>query len=999
MNSDILRVSTLIKEYYISNCSDAYRYNEIEVYATNNDVMPLCNYLLNLSNDIPLNCRYHGVILLSKHSNINDMKYFFFLLIQLKEYCICYYLGNQTVFSVLNKLMESVIKVYLNNKDHYNLLNLVVNIIVNHVQMEDLMNLLSSPIEDNSLEFINSSIIYDKLALLMIKILLEELEDTDYEQALLIVTKNNILSIIEYNINLLIVTVNDDYSNITDLLFDIITKFLNFNSFLFPFLIKLMTVDEVNFKYTDPIINIFYTILDDNGKLDYNSRYLLERYFNPTTILPNHDNIDVSFVDDTFVVKYIQHLIDNKDIEELSKLSLFYSVLLDKSNKLMLNKIFLNEDVSMNLTFLLSIMDIPLVPVEEEQFSLNLLSFWNDLVDNLIINNNKQYNETLYKLMMIYFKKMTLQNYSNNVEFLSFRDDAIELIKNIWSLVGNEILYDLLNDVLSLNIELDCFSFENYINITNNLLNFDEKVNLLLAANNYNIINKVIESMKMICSSDNNLSILMLKTLTSFLSNLHEFLNANVEILNDIINTLLDLIFNHRVGLQIERTLLMLLSQLVKKCGSNLHSFRSTFELILSNTLKSENIYTDNLIVTMNYLYGCLLSSFQVSELFNDSLNGDHYLELRCQMLDNANNYLSIVASPLNNNNNKLILKCMKGFFEGLCNQDKGELELNFDNINGSLMANNYLEKSLNISKSLLTLLNESFLLNQETNPEIVKAWFDMIIFIINNSIFHFELNNVLQLLSNKLYKSNLIENGRIYIHVILTFESLVKKGRINTLRDFKMTYNTLIINSLYNKNNLVNIIRKDIDLLESYYNLLTLTLTDHWCVLIPSNSDYDLDDDISAFVIIQSVKDYQKYNEKFILLSITKYLVKLFNNKKYNTYQSKIINDIFISDGNYLSYSNIIKISFIKVLNTNGDFDFIVELVRNIINKHRLHYKKWFDLMISDGAFVEQCLMFNKDINFINKINIMLIKKIQVCNGSRKIISVVNDWYKELSH
>jgi hypothetical protein len=999
MNNDILRVSALIQDYYTSNCSDSFIFNEIETFATNNDVMPLCNYLLNLDNDIPLNCRYHGVILFIKHSNMNDLKCFFFLLINLKEYCLCYCSGNQTIFSVLNKLMECVIKVYLNDKVRYNLLNLVVNIIINNIQIEDLSILLSNTLEDKIPEFINSSIINDKLVLLMTKILLEELESTKDGQTLTVLTKNNVYSIIENNIDVLTLDYNNDYSKITDILFDIITNLLKYNSSLFPLLIKLMIVDQVNFKYTDAIINIFYSIIDDNGKLDYNSRYILERYFNPTTILPNHDNIDVSFIDDTFIVKYIQHLIDGKEVDELSKLSLFYSVLLEKSNTIMLNKILLNEDVSMNLTFLLSIIDIPLVPVEEEQFSLNLLPFWNDLVDNLITNNNKQYNETLYKLIMIYIKKVSLENYNNNVEFLSFRDDAIELIENMWTLLGNDILYDLLNQLLSMNIEQECYSFENYINITNSLLNFDEKVNFLLAANNCGIISKVVEIMRMVCSSDSNLSIIMVKTLTIFVSKIHDFFNVNVEILNSIVNTLLDTIFNQKVCLQIERSLLLLLSQLVENCGTNLQSFKSTFELILSNTLKSDNIYTDNLVVTVNHLYGCLLSSPQVETPSTKDINEAQCMELKCEMLDNANSYISIVASPLNNNNSKLILKCIKGFFEGLCSHSDENTRAELDNTEGSLISKNYFERTLDISKKLLTFMDGSFLLNKDTNPEIVSVWFDMIIFLINNDIFHFELNDVLQLLSNKLYLSNLIENENVFDKVLLTFQSLVESKHMKTLFDFKMAYNTFIINDRYNKNNLANIIRKDVDLVESYYNLLTVILADHSYVMVPSDRNYNLDDDISAFVIIQSMKDYQKYNEKFILLSISKYFIKLFNNKKYNAYQSKLINDIFINDGNYLSYSNIVKISFMKVLNTNGDFDYLVELVRNIMNKHKMHYRRWLELVINDNAFIEQCLMFNKEVEFINKINTMMIRKVQVCNGSRKIITVVNNWYKELSH
>lgn len=85
------------------------------------------------------------------------------------------------------------------------------------------------------------------------------------------------------------------------------------------------------------------------------------------------------------------------------------------------------------------------------------------------------------------------------------------------------------------------------------------------------------------------------------------------------------------------------------------------------------------------------------------------------------------------------------------------------------------------------------------------------------------------------------------------------------------------------------------------------------------------------------------------------------------------------------------------KILNTNGDFDYIIELIRNIINKHKMLYKKWLEMVINDQAFIDQCLLLNKDMGFVKTTNNMLVKKIQVCNGSRKIISVVNDWYKGL--
>lgn len=993
MSRDIIEVAGLIEEYYRTNCSNVYIQNEIENYTNNNDVIPLCKHLLELSNDIALNSRYHGIIILNKTNQVDDNNRLQFLLITLKEYSIHYLLRDQTIFSVLNKLIESVMRIYINNKEYYDVLGLIITLISNDLKESDLSNK-----QDNKvINFANASIRNDRLILLMVKILLEEMINVKYEEASDIILENNIALITEFNLNLIISNFSNDYSAITDLVFDISTVLINFDKNLTILLLRLMTIDEANYKYTNSIINIFYNVIDDNSKVDYNTKYMIELYFNPTTILTNHEGIDVSFIDSTFIIKYIQYLISNKLLDELSKLSLFYTALLKNSNEILLNKILLGEDVNKNLTFVLSLMDLPLVPIEEEQFSSNLLSFWNDFVDNLISNNNMQYNQTLNKLILIFFKKLSLINYDNNAEFINFRFDSIELIKSMWDLLGNSFVYDILNELLLLRDEVDYFQFENYINILNNVINFDDKILNLLKMNNYSIIGKVFESIKLICQTDSNLSVLMTKTFTTFLNKISDFLDNNTIILINIVNTLLDLIFNHKLPLQIERTLLLLLSDLVSNSSNKLQSFIPTFEMILSDTMKSDNLYNDNVIITINNLYGCLIAS--VNEDPETKAFGDYdYIEIGNNIIANANNYLLLIGNLLDDNNPILILKCIKSFLNGLNSIDKEKPIEDSESKTSVLPAvKEYVKNSFAISGVLLNLLNASFILTKDTSIAILQAWFDIFVFIISNKIFKINMENILKVLTIKLYQSNLIDNVKIFEKVLEIFQQLVKNNYINTLYDFKVIYYTLIINNEYKKNNLINIINKDLDLLETYYSILSIVITDHSASLIPNRNNYTIDDDISALLIIQTIKDYQKRNEKFILVAISKFLSKLFNNKKFNAYQNQLVNEIFKADGNFLSYSNIIKISFMKILNTNGDFDYIIELIRNIINKHKMLYKKWLEMVINDQAFIDQCLLLNKDMGFVKTTNNMLVKKIQVCNGSRKIISVVNDWYKGL--
>ncbi|GMM41550.1 hypothetical protein DAHU10_024600 [Hanseniaspora uvarum] len=993
MSRDIIEVAGLIEEYYRTNCSNAYIQNEIENYTNNNDVIPLCKHLLELNNDIALNSRYHGIIILNQTNQVDDNNRLQFLLIALKEYSIHYLLRDQTIFSVLNKLIESVMRIYINNKEYYDVLGLIITLISNDLKESDLSNK-----QDNKvINFANASIRNDRLILLMVKILLEEMINVKYEEASDMILENNIALITEFNLNLIISNFSNDYSAITDLVFDISTVLINFDKNLTVLLLRLMTIDETNYKYTDSIINIFYNFIDDNSKVDYNTKYMIELYFNPTTILTNHEGIDVSFIDSTFIIKYIQYLISNKLLNELSKLSLFYTALLENSNEILLKKILLGEDVNKNLTFVLSLMDLPLVPIEEEQFSSNLLSFWNDFVDNLISNNNMQYNQTLNKLILIFFKKLSLINYDNNAEFINFRFDSIELIKSMWDLLGNSFVYDILNELLLLRDEVDYFQFENYINILNNVINFDDKILNLLKMNNYSIISKVFESIKLICQTDSNLSVLMTKTFTTFLNKISDFLDNNTIMLINIVNTLLDLIFNRKLPLQIERTLLLLLSDLVSNSSNKLQSFIPTFEMILSDTMKSDNLCNDNVIITINNLYGCLIAS--VNEDPETKAFGDYdYTEIGNNIIANANNYLLMIGNLLDDNNPILILKCIKSFLNGLNSIDKEKPIEDSESKTSILPAvKEYVKNSFAISEVLLNLLNASFILTEDTSIAILQAWFDIFVFIISNKIFKINMENILKVLTIKLYQSNLIDNVKIFEKVLEIFQQLVKNNYINTLYDFKVIYYTLIINNEYKKNNLINIINKDLDLLETYYNILSIVITDHSASLIPNSNNYTIDDDISALLIIQTIKDYQKRNEKFILVAISKFLSKLFNNKKFNAYQNQLVNEIFKADGNFLSYSNIIKISFMKILNTNGDFDYIIELIRNIINKHKMLYKKWLEMVISDQAFIDQCLLLNKDIGFVKTTNNMLVKKIQVCNGSRKIISVVNDWYKGL--
>ncbi|XBW36829.1 hypothetical protein QEN19_002408 [Hanseniaspora menglaensis] len=301
------------------------------------------------------------------------------------------------------------------------------------------------------------------------------------------------------------------------------------------------------------------------------------------------------------------------------------------------------------------------------------------------------------------------------------------------------------------------------------------------------------------------------------------------------------------------------------------------------------------------------------------------------------------------------------------------------------------------LSNNLYHIMNDTFnLINGDSNnllfanSRFIEDWFSCINFIVskNKIPILFSVENVVSLLENKLFNA--------YSRLDLVLPSLLssiknlidQKDLIKNLNEFNFLYNNFILRD----NLFENIIIKDPELLELYFNLLTTALDSNPGLIVPNNDDdLNLPNFISK-IVPESFEILKSTNERFVITSIVKFLSKMINNKKFNQLQSNYINSIFINPHNLISYYNLLKILFMKILGSStAEISTLSELIRLIMNKNKFEYKIWLENLLLKDADIMACCNNNTSIVSINT---DLIQRIVATNGNKRVIMLINDWY-----
>lgn len=301
------------------------------------------------------------------------------------------------------------------------------------------------------------------------------------------------------------------------------------------------------------------------------------------------------------------------------------------------------------------------------------------------------------------------------------------------------------------------------------------------------------------------------------------------------------------------------------------------------------------------------------------------------------------------------------------------------------------------LSNSLYHIMNDTFnLINGSgdnllfSNSRFIEDWFSCINFIVtrNKIPIMFSVEQVVSLLENKLF-SSAARLDLVFPSLLSSLKTLIEQRElISNLNEFNFLYNNFILRD----NLFENVIIKDPELLESYYNLLTTALDVNPRLIIPHNDDeLNLPNFISR-LIPESFEILKFSNERFVINTITKFLSKLINNKKYNQLQSNYMNSIFIQPQNMISYYNLMKLLFMKILKSStAEISTLSELIRLIFNKNKYEYKLWLETLLLKDADIVACC--NNNSSMIN-INTDLIQRIAATNGNKRVIMLINDWY-----
>lgn len=892
---------------------------------------------------------------------------------------------------------------------------------------------INAPITyDNLIQSIQSSPACNKLLLMFTQIIVEDL--TKFQ------TKKNRMSKV-YEIvhdHLYISTMALINANLTiidcsdDIIFDSISAWISYISMvrnvsrhgrmdlneMFENMVDLIlksTQESDNFAIAEKIIGIIGTVFaNDPTLMGFELREKIEIIFIGVS---KSGNLDIS--KHNWMLQYMNHLVTNEMTEELKELAICIVDFLQINTLDVCNKLFTtissttvnHEALQQYVKVLLQMTNFPLVPVLREHFSVRMVDIWLDLSEaytnlspeTLSEQGPQLATEIFQQVVQILLPKISLINKGKIIEedsdetafheFDDFRSAVSDLMESLWSILGNDKLTNIL--ISGLGNHLHAI---NHVENTDNDGIFDiEAIAFLL---NTLLRDMTLSESPWVCDVMDSCeflvgNILMLlqhgfespgnsagshalkldfvRTSSVLLGTIAGYFQQSPSQLDICIDTLFQGLQITTLGSgsdtelnnKLEILTIKALSTLCDVCRQELSSSLDKFLAVLSSVMSPNSNYSsftrEKLVRSVGYIIEAQQSG--------PEQQGNYILQLLSMFENLIRQTMMIPTQQMQQQRIYLhcLFSCISELGSSLIREEEDENLSVIERMSGynEYWKNDPLVIRAKIMDLIEFILNDTLL---SVDPEFVEVACLILGKALNlpddePHFLKYSMSEIMRFLLKQADKTSILISLPYYVYLL---EKL-----INRFKDQLSSHDCdFIIEQVFLKRYQDSIV-SDPDSLQSTINFINCILdckpsllihSKHWMTFI-----------LPEFLKLLSVR------EKFTIVAITKFWVKILSNRRYTQQDLATMQQQIISLGQDLVYQTLFGLYHTQ----RSDINNYTDILRALVAKFPLQIKMWL------VNALPQVSSHHKDHE-------KLINKLLVTRGNRAAGNAILEWWLE---
>lgn len=726
-------------------------------------------------------------------------------------------------------------------------------------------------------------------------------------------------------------------------------------------------------------------------------------------------NVDTS--KNAWMLQYMNYLVTNEMTTELKDLVICIVDYLQISNLDVCNKLFTtvhSNDASISQEYirvLLQMTNFPLVPVQQEFFSVRMVDFWSDLADTyvnlpneVLLPNSTQIGIDIFQQVInIYLPKISLENKRKIIEedehddssvheFDDFRSAVIDLSQSLWVILGNQFLTNnLIAGVGSADASLipengkaeGFFQIEAMSYLANSLmsdmtLSQSPWIQQILAKNKFFISNvlllfKLGIQMEVSNKTTMLLKIDMVRTSTHMIGTLAGHLKNSPQDLSQCIEVLFQGLDscsrssspNKTLDDKIEVMVIKAISIICDICREQLSqqyldNFIGVFTSLLQPDATVSGFTRSRLAKSIGYIIECRVQ------------NGpEEQAKYIVQIMDMIEGFIhQSLAAPAEVQYDRKdyvlnLLTCISEFGTAMTHDEDFEHPLLVQNL--QQFHQFWTTDPFMCRKKLLALIG-SILSNNLYNKD--SSFVEVCCLILGKALTlpdedpHFLRYPMADIMNVVLKYVSVVELGTALPFFIYLLERLVIQYKNQFTTDqFDFLFNELFVKYY------PNVISRDPDLLQMTVNFIVTLLNKAPRLVLMCNS-------FSTFMIPEFLKLLPS-NEKFTIVAITKFWTNIINNRRYTQEDQQIARQVILANGQQLVYQTMYGLFHTQ----RSDLNSYTDLIRGLVAKFPMETKTWLV-----NALPQICDKPATHEAFVNKLF--------VTRGSRAAGSVILTWW-----
>ncbi|GMM57782.1 Kap122 protein [Maudiozyma humilis] len=771
------------------------------------------------------------------------------------------------------------------------------------------------------------------------------------------------------------------------------------------------------FHIAEKVLAIFGNVFaNDPTVMSFELRQQCEVIFLGISRLANA-NVDTSR--NAWMLQYMNYLVTNELTTELKDLAICIVDYLQISNLDVCNKLFTtvhSNDAAVSQEYirvLLQMTNFPLLPVQQEFFSVRMVDFWADLADSyanlpneVLLPNSTQIGIDIFQQVInIYLPKISLENKKKIIEedehdesavheFDDFRSAVIDLSQSLWSILGNQFLTNILiagvgsADASQLPdsgktegfFQIEAMAYLANSLMTDMTLSQSPWIQQILAKNKFFISNVLLLfqlgiQMEVTNKTTMLLKIDMVRTSTHMIGTLAGHLKNSAQDLSQCIETLFQGLDscsrntspNKELNDKIEVMVIKAISIVCDVCREQLsQQYLDNFINVFSSLLQPESTVSGftrgRLAKSIGYIIECRVQ------------NGpEEQAKYIVQIMDMIETFIhQSLAAPAEGQFYRKdyvlnLLTCISEFGSAMIHDEDFEHPLLVQNL--QQFHEFWTADPFMCRKKLLALIG-SIMSNNLYNKD--SSVVEVCCLILGKALTlpdedpHFLRFPMADIMNVVLKYIKVVELGTALPFFIYLLERLVIQYKNDFTPDqFDFLFNELFI-TYYQ-----NVISRDPDLLQMTVNFVVTLLDRAPRLILTSNS-------FATFMIPEFMKLLPS-NEKFTIVAITKFWTKLINNRKYTQEDLQMARQAILANGQQLVYQTMYGLYHTQ----RSDLNSYTDLIRGLVAKFPMETKTWLV-----NALPQICDKPSTHETFVNKLF--------VTRGSRAAGSVILSWWLE---